>query len=196
MADNKNLKDDLIRCPWCTADPLYIQYHDIEWGKPVTDDRTLFEYLTLEGAQAGLSWLTILRKRESYREAFYGFDFNRVAEMTCLDEEMLLKNEGIIRNRLKIRAVIKNARLFKKVIEEFGSFYSYVSSFLPDGKRIVNMYKRLDEIPVSSSVSESLSKDLKKRGFKFVGATICYSFLQATGFIDDHLCDCSFKNLL
>lgn len=182
------------RCPWCGDDPLYVRYHDEEWGKEVREDCRLFEFLVLEGAQAGLSWLTVLRKRENYRKAFHGFDFRRVAKMTAEDEARLLSDSGIIRNRLKIRSAIVNARLFSLVVEEFGSFYDYVISFLPDGRRVVNHPERMEDVPATSSVSDALSKDLKRRGFKFVGSTIIYSFLQAAGFIDDHLDNCSSKS--
>lgn len=181
------------RCPWCGDDPLYISYHDREWGKVVSDDNKLFEFLVLEGAQAGLSWLTVLRKRENYRAAFHNFDFKRVAEMTPEDAEQLMRNQGIIRNRLKIQSAIINARLFSQIIEEFGSFYNYVLTFLPNGKRMFNSIEKLSDIPTKTSVSDIMSKDLKKRGFKFVGSTICYAFLQAAGFIDDHLNSCPCK---
>lgn len=185
--------DPLERCQWCGSDPLYIKYHDEEWGKTVTDDCRLFEYLILEGAQAGLSWLTILRKRENYREAFCNFDFQRVAQMTPEDVECLMKNKGIIRNRLKIQAAISNARLLPKIIQEFDSFFNYITTFLPGGKPIVNNICKNSDIPTSTEISDALSADLKKRGFKFVGTTICYAFLQATGFVDDHLVSCPFK---
>ena len=190
------MKDETTRCPWCGEDPLYVKYHDEEWGRPVYDDRTLFEFLTLESAQAGLSWITILRKREAYRKAFHDFDYNAVAEMTAEEEERLLKCEGIVRHRLKIHAAITNARLFRDVIGEYGSFYRYVLSFLPDGKTIVNDVRAIEAVPVSSTVSDAMSADMRKRGFKFFGSVICYSFLQATGFIDDHLNTCSFKTRL
>lgn len=182
------------RCPWCGDDPLYVKYHDEEWGQPVTDDRVLFEFLILEGAQAGLSWITVLRKRENYRKAFFNFDINKVAAMTEADEEKLLANEGIIRNRLKIHSAIVNAQKFIEVIREFGSFHNYVTGFLPEGKRIVNNVAEMKDVPATSPVSDALSKDLRKRGFKFVGSTIIYSFLQATGFIDDHLNTCFRKS--
>lgn len=189
-------KDFEGRCPWCGNDPLYMRYHDEEWGKVVKDDYKLFEFLTLEGAQAGLSWLTVLRKRENYRKAFHNFDFHKVAEMTPEDEESLMKNEGIIRNRLKIRSAITNAKLFPQIIKEFGSFYDYVMIFLPEGKRIVNDLDNIGDIPAKSTVSDAMSRDLKRRGFKFVGSTICYAFLQAAGFIDDHLNSCPCKTQL
>ena len=181
------------RCEWCGSDPLYVKYHDEEWGKPVTDDSTLFEFLILEGAQAGLSWITVLRKRENYRKAFLNFDFRKVASMTAADEEQLLADEGIIRNRLKIHSAVVIAQKFIEVINEFGSFHNYITSFLPEGKRIVNNIAEMKDIPVTSPISDALSKDLRKRGFKFVGSTIIYSFLQATGYIDDHLNRCPSK---
>lgn len=182
------------RCQWCGDDPLYVRYHDEEWGRPVTDDRTLFEFLTLESAQAGLAWITVLRKREGYREAFHGFDYNSVARMTAEDEERLRNFNGIVKNRLKIHSAITNARLFSEIIEEFGSFYNYIIGFFPDRKRIVNDIPNMDSIPVSSPVSDAISRDMKRRGFKFFGTTICYAFLQATGFIDDHINGCHCKN--
>ncbi|WP_418983837.1 DNA-3-methyladenine glycosylase I [Alistipes sp.] len=183
---------DLIegRCGWCGTDELYVNYHDREWGKPVTDDKRLFEFLVLESAQAGLSWLTILRKREGYRRAFCDFDAERVARMTEQDVERLMQFDGIVRNRLKIKATISNARLFLAVQKEFGSFYDYTLSFFPDRKPIVNAYRSLREIPVSSPQSDAMSRDMKRRGFKFFGTTICYAHLQAAGFVNDHLTDC------
>ncbi|MDE5924019.1 MAG: DNA-3-methyladenine glycosylase I [Muribaculaceae bacterium] len=190
-----NNKLDLTRCPWCGADPLYVKYHDEEWGRPITDDRALFELLTLESAQAGLAWITILRKREGYRQAFCNFDFKRVADMTADDEARLYQFDGIVKNRLKIHRAITNARLFGNIVDEFGSFYNYIISFLPGGKRIVNDIPTIDCIPVSSPISDSISKDMKRRGFKFFGTTICYAFLQAAGFIDDHLNSCHCKTV-
>lgn len=183
------------RCWWCGNDPLYIKYHDEEWGKPVTDDRTLFEFLILESAQAGLSWITILRKREGYRKAFHNFDFHAVAAMSEEEENELMNFDGIIRNRRKIHSAITNARLFIEIIHEFGSFYSYVLTFLPDGKRIINNIPNKESLLASTPVSDAMSRDMKRRGFKFFGTTICYSFLQATGFIDDHLNSCPCKTL-
>ncbi len=183
---------DLVngRCGWCGTDDLYIRYHDEEWGKPVTDDKVLFEFLILESAQAGLNWLTILKKRNGYRQAFHNFNIDSVARMTDEDCEKLMQFEGIIRNRLKIKSTIINARLFLSVQKEFGSFYNYIQSFLPDGKPIVNNFRSLREIPASSPQSDAISRDMKKRGFKFFGTTICYAYLQATGFINDHLTNC------
>ena len=176
---------DLIggRCGWCADDELYIQYHDEEWGKPVTDDKILFEFLILEGAQAGLSWITILRKREGYRQAFHNFDVEKVARMTAADVERLMTFEGIVKNRLKITAAINNARLFMTIQREYGSFYDYTLSFFPNRQPIVNRFRSLREIPASSPESDAMSKDMKKRGFKFFGSTICYAHLQATGFV-------------
>lgn len=182
------------RCSWCGTDPLYVKYHDEEWGREVTDDCKMFEFLVLESSQAGLSWSTILRKRENYRKAFASFDARKVAQFTSEDVERLLQNAGIIRNRLKIASTISNARCFLEVQKEFGSFCNYLKSFLPDGKLIVNHWKTLDQIPASTSLSDTISKDMKKRGFKFFGSTICYAHLQAVGYINDHLDDCYYKN--
>jgi len=179
-----------IRCGWAGTDELYIKYHDEEWGRLVTDEKTLFEFLVLESAQAGLAWITILRKREGYKKAFHHFDVEQVARMTSEDIEQLMQFDGIIRNRLKIKSTITNAKLFLAIQKEFGSFYNYILSFFPDKKPIVNNFKSLSEIPVSSPESDAMSKDMKKRGFKFFGTTICYAYLQATGFINDHLTDC------
>lgn len=184
------------RCPWCGQDPLYIKYHDEEWGRPVSDDRTLFEFLTLESAQAGLAWITILRKREGYRQAFLDFDFRRVAAMTADDEERLRGFSGIVRNRLKIHSAIVNARLFADIVDEYGSFSTYVMSFFPDGRRIDNsdITTSIDMVPASSPISDAMSRDMRRRGFRFFGTTICYSFLQAAGFINDHLATCPYKH--
>ena len=176
------------RCTW-PKNELAIRYHDEEWGVPLHDDRKLFEFLILEGAQAGLSWDTILRKRESYRDAFDGFDANKVARYTDKRIEKLLQNEGIIRNRLKVVSAVSNAKAFLKVQKEFGSFDKYVWSFT-DGKPIVNKWKESSQIPATSEVSDTLSKDLKKRGFRFVGSTIMYAHMQATGMVNDHLVSC------
>lgn len=184
----------VCRCRWCGNDPLYIDYHDNEWGKQVFDDSKLFEFLLLESAQAGLSWITILRKREGYREAFFNFDFDRIAEMSKEDEERLMSFNGIVKNRLKIQGAIINARLFKDVINEFGSFYNYIASFFFQKLPIINYVEANSDLPSTSAEAIAISKDMKKRGFKFFGPTICYSFLQATGFIDDHLNTCHFKN--
>ncbi len=183
---------DLVngRCGWCGTDDLYIKYHDEEWGKPVTDDKVLFEFLILESAQAGLNWLTILKKRNGYRQAFHNFNIDSVARMTDEDCEKLMQFKGIIRNRLKIKSTVINARLFLSVQKEFGSFYNYLLSFFPDNKPIIHNFRSLSEIPASSPQSDAISRDMKKRGFKFFGTTICYAYLQATGFINDHLTNC------
>ena len=182
------------RCGWCGTDGLYVKYHDEEWGKPVTDDGKLFEFLVLESAQAGLSWITILRKREGYRKAFCNFDAGKVARMTDDDVERLLHFDGSVKNRLKIKATITNARLFLAVQEEFGSFRDYTLSFFPGGKPITNHCRSLNEIPASSPESDAMSRDMKKRGFKFFGPTICYAHLQALGFVNDHLTGCICRN--
>ena len=176
------------RCEWPKND-LAIRYHDEEWGVPLHDDRRLFEFLVLEGAQAGLSWDTILRKRENYRKAFDGFDVNKVARYTDKKIEKLLQEVGIIRNRLKITSTISNARAFLKVQDEFGSFDKYIWSFV-DGKPIVNKWKETSQIPATSPESDAISKDMKKRGFNFVGSTIMYAHMQATGMVNDHLVSC------
>lgn len=186
--------NDLIdgRCGWCGTDELYVKYHDQEWGRLVKgDDRRLFEFLVLESAQAGLSWIAILRKREGYRKAFHDFDAGRVALMTDEDVERLMQYNGIVRNRLKIKAAISNARHFLEVQKEFGSFYDYTLTFFPGGKvPVVNHIERLSEIPATSPIAEAMSKDMRRRGFKFFGPTICYAHLQATGFVNDHLTGC------
>lgn len=181
---------EIRRCGWCGTDPLYVRYHDEEWGKEVRDDRQMFEFLVLEGAQAGLSWITILRRRENYRQAFAGFDAQKVARFTPQDVERLMQDAGIIRNRKKIEATITNAQAFLEVQREFGSFCDYLRSFLPEGKPIVNHWETLAEIPASTPVSDAISKAMKKRGFKFFGTTICYAHLQAVGYVNDHLTDC------
>ncbi len=181
------------RCDWCGDDPLYVKYHDEEWGKFVTDDKTMFEFLTLESAQAGLSWITVLRKREGYRKAFANFDVNKVAKFTEQDVERLMTFDGIVKNRLKIKSAISNAKLFIEIQKEFGSFCNYLQGFLPNGKPIINNWKRIGEVPASTELSDKISKDMKKRGFKFFGTTICYAHLQAVGYVNDHLIDCPSK---
>lgn len=181
------------RCPWCEGDQLYVKYHDEEWGRAVTDDNRLFEFLVLESAQAGLSWITILRKREGYRRAFHGFDVEKVAAMTEADIERLMTFEGIVRNRRKIITTILNARLFMAVQKEYGSFYRYLSSFFEQELPVVNHPLRVEEVAVTSPESDAIAKDMYRRGFRFFGSTICYAFLQATGFIDDHLESCPAK---
>lgn len=184
----------LKRCGWCGTDPLYVEYHDNEWGKEVTDDKKMFEFLVLESAQAGLSWITILRRRENYRNAFAGFDVRKVAAFTEEDVDRLMLDSGIIRNRKKIEAAVSNAKLFIEIQKEFGSFCSYMKSFLPDHKPVINHWKTLQEIPVSTALSDAISKDMKKRGFKFFGTTICYAHLQAVGYVNDHLAGCHCRN--
>jgi DNA-3-methyladenine glycosylase I len=177
------------RCEWVGSEPLYIAYHDLEWGVPQHDDRSLFEMLILEGAQAGLSWSTILRKREYYRAAFENFEPGKVAEYQTSKVADLLKDEGIIRNRLKIEAAIQNAKALLLVQREYGSFDHYIWGFV-GGKPIINHWKTLGEIPAQTLESQAMSKDLKVRGFKFVGPTICYAFMQAVGMVNDHVVDC------
>ncbi|MHB1025533.1 MAG: DNA-3-methyladenine glycosylase I [Desulfobacteria bacterium] len=176
-------------CAWVGSDPLYRTYHDREWGVPVHDDRLLFEFLTLEGAQAGLSWITILKKRDAYRAAFVGFDPEAVAGFDGTKVEELLANPGIVRNRLKVGSAITNARSFLKVREEFGSFDAYQWRFV-DGRPIRNAWRSIKEVPASTPVSDAFSRDLKQRGFRFVGSTICYAHMQAVGMVNDHTVDC------
>ena len=178
-----------IRCEWAGTDPLYCEYHDREWGVPVHDDRKLFEMLTLEGAQAGLSWITILRKRENYRKAFDNFEALRIARYDARKIRQLLTNEGIVRNRLKVEAAVTNARAFLAIQTEFGSFDNYIWQFI-GGKPKINRRSSLKEIPPETDESEAMSKDLKKRGFRFVGSTICYAFMQAVGMVNDHVTSC------
>ncbi len=177
------------RCEWAGDDPLYVAYHDEEWGVPVHDERQLFEMLTLEGAQAGLSWITILRKRENYRKAFDNFDPSLVAAYDEQKIAELLANPGIVRNKLKINSTVANARAFLQVQEECGSFDRYIWQFV-DGQPIVNAWTKLDELPAQTPESQAMSKDLRKRGFRFVGPTICYAFMQAAGMVDDHEMGC------
>ena len=177
------------RCEWADTSELEQSYHDKEWGVAVHEDRRLFEFLILEGAQAGLSWSTILRKREGYRKAFDNFDVQKIARYTEHDVARLLVNAEIIRNKLKIRATITNARAFRQVQEQFGSFDHYIWQFV-NGKPIQNAWEKMTDIPASTPESEAMSKDLQKRGFKFVGKTICYAFMQAVGMVNDHLTDC------
>jgi DNA-3-methyladenine glycosylase I len=179
----------VARCAWCGEDPLYVAYHDQEWGVPVFDDRTLFEFLVLEGAQAGLSWSTILKKREGYRAAFAAFDPRVVADYDQNNIDSLLEDPGIVRNRLKVASAVTNARAFLAVQEERGSFAEYIWSFV-DGQPIQNSWQKLAEIPATTPVAEAISKDLKQRGFRFVGPTIVYAHMQATGMVNDHLVDC------
>ena len=180
---------DKKRCGWVSDDPLYLDYHDGEWGVPLHDDRRLFEMIILEGAQAGLSWITVLKKRENYRLAFNQFDVEKIARYDARKKRSLMNNAGIIRNRLKIDATIGNARSFLKIVEEQGSFSDYLWDFV-DGNPIVNRWRTLADVPVSTEKSDTLSKALKSRGFKFVGTTICYSYMQAVGMINDHVTTC------
>ena len=177
------------RCAWVSDDPLYIAYHDEEWGVPVHDDRVLFEFLILEGAQAGLSWITILKKRENYRRVLDDFDVNKIALYDTAKVRALLADTGIVRNRLKIAATIQNAKAFLAVQKEFGSFDAYIWQFV-DGKPKHNRCKTIAEVPAKTAESDAMSKDLLKRGFKFVGSTICYAFMQAVGMVNDHTIDC------
>ncbi len=177
------------RCAWAGTDPLYVAYHDQEWGRPVRDDRVLFEFLTLEGAQAGLSWITILRKREAYRKAFAGFDPKKVARFTPATARKLMKDPGIVRNRLKIASTISNARAFLAVQNAFGSFSNYLWAFVAN-QPVVNRPRSLKGVPASTPLSDRISADLKKRGFRFVGSTIVYAYLQAVGVVDDHVRNC------
>ncbi len=177
------------RCPWCLGFEQYIAYHDLEWGVPVHDDRVHFEFLILEGAQAGLSWATILKKREGYRQAFANFDPEKVARFTESRLEKILLDPGIIRNRLKVNAAVNNAKQFLKVQKEFGSFDAYIWQFV-NGKPIVNIRKTTKEVPATTPESDALSKDMQKRGFKFVGSTVIYAHMQACGLVNDHLEDC------
>ena len=177
------------RCGWCLSSDLYKKYHDNEWGKPIYDDKSIFEFLILETFQAGLSWITILNKRENFRAAFDNFDYQKIVNYNTSKEEELLENSGIIRNKLKIKATITNAIAFIKIQQQFGSFSQYIWNFV-DGKPIVNHWKSLSEVPATTSVSDALSKDLKKRGFKFVGSTVIYAHMQATGMVNDHILDC------
>jgi DNA-3-methyladenine glycosylase I len=179
----------LQRCDWGNSSELYIEYHDKEWGMPAHDERTLFEFLILEGAQAGLSWSTILNKRQAYIQAFDNFEPTKVASYDEAKVQQLLANPGIVRNRLKIKAAIQNARSFLEVQEQFGSFDTYIWQFV-DGKPIQNSWKSLQEIPATTKESDVMSKELKKRGFTFVGSTICYAFMQAVGMVNDHIVDC------
>ena len=178
-----------IRCAWCGDDPLYVAYHDEEWGVPVKDDHALFEFLILETFQAGLSWITVLRKRENFRRAFDNFDYKKVAAYSDEKVEELLLDPGIIRNRLKVKATVTNARAFMEVQEEFGSFSKYIWSFV-NHKPIINRFKEMSDLPANTPLSDEISKDLKKRGFKFVGTTVIYAHMQATGMVNDHVTSC------
>jgi DNA-3-methyladenine glycosylase I len=178
------------RCQWAEMNELEIEYHDTEWGVPEHDDQKLFEFLILEGAQAGLSWDTILKRRENYRKAFDDFDYNVVASYGEEKIEELLQDSGIIRNKLKVRSAVSNAKAFIDIRDDFGSFDNYLRGFLVDGKTIQNSWKSMDELPVKTELSEKISKDMKKRGFNFVGPTIIYAFMQAVGMVNDHVSGC------
>ncbi len=177
------------RCSWANGDPLYEKYHDTEWGKPLYDDDMLFEFLILEGFQAGLSWITILRKRENFRKAFSNFDARKIVKYTQKDIDRLMQDAGIVRNKLKINAAINNAQVFLNVQKEFGSFSDYFWNFT-DEKPIINKWKDMSQIPAKTELAETISRDMKKRGFKFVGPTIIYAHMQATGMVNDHLVNC------
>lgn len=180
---------DKKRCSWCGSDPLYIDYHDKEWGVPITDDTTFFEFILLESFQAGLSWITILKKRENFRKSFDNFDYQKIATYDKTKVELLRNDKGIIRNKLKINAAITNAQAFMEVQKEFGSFSTYIWQFV-HGEPIQNQWKNHQDVPASTALSDAVSKDLKKRGFKFVGSIIIYSLLQATGVVNDHVTSC------
>ena len=183
---------EIIRCSWCEKDDLYRKYHDEEWGKPVYDDQTIFEFLVLESFQAGLSWYTILKKRENFKKVFDQFNYKKIAKYSEEKVETLMQNEGIIRNRLKILATINNAQKFQAIQKEFGSFSKYIWGFV-NHQPIINFPKNLKEVPATTEISDQLSKDLKKRGFKFLGSTVVYAHMQATGMVCDHLVDCHSK---
>ncbi len=183
---------EVVRCAWCEKDDLYRNYHDQEWGKPIYDDETIFEFLILESFQAGLSWYTILAKRENFRAAFDQFDYQKIAQYSEGKVEELIQNAGIIRNRLKILATINNAQKFMEVQKEFGSFSKYIWGFV-NHEPIVNRPKTLKEVPATTEISDALAKDLKKRGFKFMGSTVVYAHMQATGMVNDHVEDCWIK---
>ncbi|MDR5591605.1 DNA-3-methyladenine glycosylase I [Christiangramia sp. SM2212] len=181
--------EEVTRCGWCVGDPLYEAYHDHEWGVPVLDDDTLFEFLTLETFQAGLSWITVLRKRNNFREAFDNFDYKKIAQYKDAKITELMQNAGIIRNQMKIRATVTNAQAYMKIQDEFGSFSKYIWQFV-EGTPIQNEIENYKEAPATTEISDELSKDLKKRGFKFVGSTVIYAHMQATGMVNDHQVDC------
>jgi len=183
------MSKEKIRCSWCLKDDLYKNYHDEEWGTPLHDDQKLFELLCLEGAQAGLSWYTILKKRENYRTAFDNFDANKMAKYTPAKIEKLLIDEGIVRNRLKVNAFVTNAQAYLSIKKEYDSFDKYIWQFV-GGKQIVNNVKSMGDVPAKTAVSDAMSKELLKRGFKFVGSTICYAFMQASGMVNDHANNC------
>ena len=184
---------EIVRCNWVSNDALYMKYHDEEWGKPVFDDATIFVFFLLESFQAGLSWITILKKRENFRAAFDQFDYNKIVHYSEEKVEGLMQNAGIVRNRLKILATINNAQRFMEVQKEFGTFSTYIWNFV-GGKPIDNSFKSIKEVPATTEISDALAKDLKKRGFKFLGSTVVYAHMQATGMVNDHITDCFFRN--
>lgn len=181
--------EEKVRCSWCEGDPLYQEYHDLEWGVPLKDDAGIFEFLTLETFQAGLSWITILRKRENFRKAFDNFDYRKIAKYSEAKQEALMQDSGIIRNGAKIRAAVTNAQAYIVVQKEFGTFYEYIWNFV-GGSPVQNEWQSSDQVPATTPISEALSKDLKKRGFKFVGPTVVYAHMQATGMVNDHVTMC------
>lgn len=183
------MAENIVRCAWTGNDELYQKYHDFEWGRPVHDDKRLFEMLILEGMQAGLSWITVLRKRENFRKAFDHFDIDKILQFDAQKVETLLQDEGIIRNRLKILAVIENAKAFRKIQEEYGSFDAFLWVYV-DNKPIQNCWRTVSEVPATTELSDKISKDMKKRGFKFVGSTIIYALMQSIGMVNDHTTDC------
>ena len=183
------MSSEKVRCGWCGTDPLYVKYHDEEWGVPVKDDKTMFEFLLLETFQAGLSWITILRKRENFRKAFDDFDYKKIAKYDQAKIDSLLQNEGIIRNKLKVNSAVTNAKAYMEIQKEFGSFTDYIWGFV-NHEPIKNIWQTHKDAPATSAESDALSKDLKKRGFKFVGSTVVYAHMQATGMVNDHIEDC------
>ncbi len=186
---------DVVRCDWAGTDPLYVAYHDEEWGMPQHDDQALFEFLILEGAQAGLSWITILRKRAHYQKVYKGFDPAKVARFTEAKRERLLQDAGIVRNRLKVESSISNAKAYLDIQDEFDSFDAYIWRFV-DGETKRNRWRTMQDVPAKTDISDQMSKDLKRRGFKFVGSTICYAFMQATGMVNDHIVPCHRHNAM
>ena len=186
-------KEHITRCPWCGDDAEYVKYHDEEWGKHTKDEQTLFEFLILESAQAGLSWLTILRKREGYRRLFADFEVQKVAQFTEGQIDEIVQDPAIVRHCGKVAAAVQAARIFIDIQQEFGSFYNYLYSFMPNGQPIVNTLESLRNAPTSTPESDAIAKDLKKRGIKFFGTTICYAYMQAVGMVNDHLVNCRFR---
>jgi DNA-3-methyladenine glycosylase I len=186
---DRSADKNVVRCEWAGPDPVYLKYHDEEWGVPVYDDTMQFEFLILEGAQAGLSWITILKRREGYRKVFHNFDAKLVSKMNEDEIQSALQNPGIIRNKLKVRAAVTNARVFLQIVSEFGTFTNYIWRFV-DNKPVVNNWKNTSQVPAKTEISDKLSADLKKRGMKFVGSTIMYAHMQATGLVNDHLVTC------